>query len=179
MDHVNVNRVALTALGAVLFVMLLTAFSNLVLAPRIPKTPGFALPSGEAAAPAAAPKEAPEEPLPALLAKADPKKGQEDAKVCETCHNFQEGKGPKIGPDLWGVVGRKVASVPGFAFSDALRGVGGDWTYEALNKWITDPKAMASGTKMTFPGEHNPHRRADILAYLQTLSDKPVPFPTK
>ena len=53
----------------------------------------------------------------------------------------------------------------------------GDWSYEELNKWIADPKAMASGTKMTFPGEKDPHKRADILAYLQTLSDKPVPFP--
>jgi cytochrome c len=178
MDHVNVNRVSLTALGAVLFVMLLTAFSNLVMSPRTPKVPGFALPtSAPATATAAAPAAAPEEPLPALLAKADPKKGQEDAKVCETCHNFQEGKGPKIGPDLWGVVGRKIASAPGFAYSDSLKGVSGDWTFEVLNKWITDPKAMASGTKMAFPGEKSAHRRADILAYLQTLSDKPVPFP--
>jgi cytochrome c len=178
MDHVNVNRVALSALGAVLFVMLLTAFSNLVMSPRTPKVPGFALPtSAPATATAAAPKAAPEEPLPPLLAKADAKKGEQDAKVCETCHNFQKGKGPKIGPDLWDVVGRKVASVPGFAYSDALKGVSGDWSYEVLNKWITDPKAMAPGTKMTFPGEKDPHRRADILAYLQTLSDKPVPFP--
>ena len=123
MDHVNVNRFALSALGAVLFVMLLTAFSNLLLSPRTPKVPGFALPtSAPATATAAAPAAAPEEPLPALLAKADAKKGQEDAKVCETCHNFQEGKGAKIGPDLWGVVGRKVASIPGFAFSDSLKG---------------------------------------------------------
>jgi cytochrome c len=176
MDHVNVNRVSLAALGSVLFIMLLTAFSNLVLSPRTPKVPGFALPTG-APAPAAAAKAAPEEPLPALLAKADATKGAHDAKVCETCHNFQKGGGPKIGPDLWGVVGRKVASVPGFEYSDAIKGVGGDWSYEILNKWITDPKAMAAGTKMTFPGEHDPHRRADILAYLQTLSDKPVPFP--
>ena len=98
MDHVNVNRFALSALGAVLFVMLLTAFSNLILSPRTPKVPGFALPtSAPATATAAAPAAAPEEPLPALLAKADAKKGEEDAKVCETCHNFQEGKGPKSG----------------------------------------------------------------------------------
>ena len=178
MDHVNVNRVSLTALGAVLFVMLLTAFSNLVMSPRIPKVPGFALPAAApAAATAAAPAAAPEEPLPALLAKADAKKGAEDAKVCETCHNFQEGKGAKIGPDLWNVVGRKIASVPGFAYSDSLKGVGGNWTYEALNVMVGNPKKEASGTKMTFPGEKDPQKRADILAYLQTLSDSPVPFP--
>ena len=115
--------------------------------------------------------------MPVLLAKADAKKGEQDAKVCQTCHNFQKGKGAKIGPPLWGVVGRKIASVPGFAYSNSLKGVSGDWTYEVLNKWITDPKALASGTKMTFPGEKSEQRRADILAYLQTLSDKPVPFP--
>jgi cytochrome c len=177
MDHVNVNRVSLSVLGAVLFVMLLVAFSNLVLSPRNPAVPGFALPTAAASHPAAEAKAEPEVPLPALLAKADAKKGEHDAKICETCHNFKEGGGAKIGPDLWGVVGRKVASVGSFDYSGALKGVGGDWTYEQLNKWITDPKAMAPGTKMTFPGEQDAQRRADILAYLQTLSDKPVPFP--
>lgn len=104
-------------------------------------------------------------------------KGRQYANICETCHNVQKGGGAKIGPDLWGVVGRKIASVATFAYSDALKGVNGDWSYEILNKWITDPKAMAPGTKMNFPGEKDPHRRADILAYLQTLADKPVPFP--
>jgi cytochrome c len=180
MDHVNVNRVSLTALGAVLFVMLLTAFSILVMSPRTPKVPGFALPtSGPAAATAEAPKAAPEPPLPPLLAKAEVKKGEEDVKVCETCHNFKEGAGAKIGPDLWNVVGRPVASFPGFTYSDALKKIGGDWTYEKLNTWITNPQAMAPGTKMAFAGEKNPQKRADILDYLHTLSDKPVPLPTK
>ena len=178
MDHVNVNRVSLTALGAVLFVMLLTAFSNLILSPRTPKVPGFALPTAApATASAPAPAAAPEEPLPALLAKADPKKGAEDAKICETCHNFQKGGGAKIGPDLWDVVGRKIASVPGFAYSDSLKAVGGNWTWEALNVMVSNPKKEAAGTKMTYPGEKDPQKRADILAYLQTLADKPVPFP--
>ncbi len=177
MESANVNRTSLAALGSVLFVMLLVAFSNLVISPRTPKVPGFALPSGEAAAPAAAPAAQPETPLPVLLAKADAKKGEQDAKVCETCHNFKQGAGAKIGPDLWDVVGRPVATFPGFAYSDSIKKIGGDWTYEKLNTWITDPKAMAAGTKMTFPGEKDPHKRADILAFLQTLSNKPVPFP--
>jgi len=177
MESVNVNRVSLAALGSVLFVMLLVAFSNLVISPRIPAVPGFALPTGGATAPAAAPKEAPEVPLPALLAKADPKKGEQIAKVCETCHNFKEGAGAKIGPDLWNVVGRPVGSFPGFAYSDALKKIGGDWTFEKLNDWIKAPSAMAPGTKMAFAGEKDAEKRADVLVYLQTLSDKPVPFP--
>jgi cytochrome c len=178
MNSVDVNRVSLAALGSVLFAMLLVAFSNLVIAPQNPRVPGYALPtSGAATAPAAENKAPPAEPLPVLLSKADAKKGEQYAKVCATCHNFQKGGGPKIGPDLWDVVGRKIASVSGFAYSDSLKGVSGDWSYEELNKWITDPKATASGTKMTFPGEKDPQKRADILAFLQTLSDKPVPFP--
>jgi len=174
----NVNRFSLAALGSVLFVMLLVAFSNLVISPKNPAVPGFALPTSTATtAPSAAPAAAPEEPLPALLAKADAKKGEQYARVCQTCHNFEKGAGPKIGPPLWGVVGRPIASFPGFPYSDSLKAVGGDWTYEALNKMVANPKSEASGTKMSFPGEKDPQKRADIMAYLQTLSDSPVPFP--
>ena len=112
-----------------------------------------------------------------MLASANPNKGAQDAKICGTCHNFEKGQGPKIGPPLWDAVGRPVASYPGFAYSDTLKKLGGDWTYERLDEWIKDPKAMASDTKMIFPGEKDPKKRADILAYLQSLSDKPVPFP--
>ena len=177
MDHVNVNRVALSALGAVLFVMLLTASSNLLLSPRTPKVPGYALPTAAPAATAEAPKAAPETPLPVLMAKADVQRGENDVKICATCHNFKEGAGAKIGPDLWNVVGRPVASFPGFVYSDDLKKLGGDWTYEKLNAWIADPKAMAPGTKMAFAGEKDEKKRADILDYLHTLSDKPVELP--
>jgi cytochrome c len=178
MHSIDINRTALAFLGSILFAMLLVAFSNLVLAPERPAVPGFALPSSAgppaAATAAAAPKGT---PLPELLAKADAKKGEQDAKVCTTCHNFQKGQGAKIGPDLWDVVARKIAAEQGFAYSDSLQKMGGDWTYEKLDDWIKDPKAMAAATKMAFPGEKSPEKRADILAYLQTLSDKPIPFP--
>lgn len=177
MTSEETNRASLAVLGSILFAMLLVAFSNLVISPRIPAVPGFALPAGEAAPAAATAEAQPEVPLPALLAKANAKKGEQFAKVCQTCHNFEKGAGPKIGPPLWGVVGRPIASVPGFAYSDSLKSVGGNWTYEALNTMVSNPKTEASGTKMTFPGEKDPQKRADILAYLQTLSDSPVPFP--
>ena len=179
MNSAEVNRTALAFLGSILFAMLLVAFSNLVFAPQRLAAPGYPLLSS-AAAPAAAPAAAAapkETPLPELLAKADAKKGEQDAKVCTTCHTFEKGGAVKVGPPLWGVVGRPVASYSGFAYSDSIKKLGGDWTYDKLEHWIADPKAMASDTKMAFPGEKSPQKDADILAYLQTLSDSPVPFP--
>ena len=112
-----------------------------------------------------------------MLAKADPAKGQADAKVCQACHNFEKGAAAKVGPPLYGVVGRPVASVAGFGYSDGLKAMGGNWSYESIFKFITKPSALVAGTKMSYPGESDPAKRADILAYLQTLSDNPVPFP--
>ena len=178
METTNANKIALAVLGALLGTMALGVFSSAVFAPEKAAKPGYALAGGEAtAAPAAAAPAAPEVPQPALLAKPDAAKGQTDVKVCEACHNFDKGGGAKVGPPLWGVVGRPIASVAGFSYSDALKAVGGDWTYEKLNQWITKPSAMAAGTKMAFPGEAEATKRADILAFLQKQSDNPVPFP--
>jgi len=158
METTNANKIALAVLGALLGTMALGVFSSAVFAPEKAAKPGYALAGGEAtAAPAAA--------------------APTDVKVCEACHNFDKGGGAKVGPPLWGVVGRPIASVAGFSYSDALKAVGGDWTYEKLNQWITKPSAMAAGTKMAFPGEAEATKRADILAFLQKQSDNPVPFP--
>jgi cytochrome c len=116
-------------------------------------------------------------PIEPLLASASAERGQESAKPCGICHNFQEGQGPKIGPDLYGVVGRPVASVPGFNYSPALKAKGGKWTFSELNTWIANPRADVPGTTMTFPGIPNENRRAEVIVYLNTLSHNPVPLP--
>jgi cytochrome c len=172
------NKYAMGLLGVLLLTMALGVFSNAIYAPVKALKPGDDLPgvSAETAAPAAAPVQE-DPPLPPLLAKADATKGQSDTKVCQACHNFEKGAGPKVGPPLYGVVGRPVASIAGFSYSDSLKAIGGDWTYDEIFKFLKRPKAMADGTKMSFPGEADPQKRADILAYLQTLSDSPVPFP--
>ena len=171
------NKVAMALLMVLLLTKALGVFTSAIYAPPALLKPGFALPGGEDSAAAAKPTGPAEEPLPALLAKADAAKGQADTKVCQSCHSFEKGGVAKVGPPLWGVVGRPVASIAGFGYSDGLKKMGGDWTYEEINKFIKKPKADVAGTKMTFPGEDDPHKRADILAYLQTLSDSPVPFP--
>jgi cytochrome c len=112
-----------------------------------------------------------------LLANASAENGAQIAKQCEICHNLEEGKGSKIGPDLYGIVDRPVASVAGYNYSAALKAKGGKWTFAALNKWLTNPRADVPGTAMTFAGLSSEKRRADVIAYLDTLSKNPVPLP--
>ena len=174
----NGLKYALTILPALLATMALGVISNGIFAPTIPAKPGYDLP-GAVAETAAAPAAGggAEEPLPVLLAKADPARGQADTKACQACHSFDMGGVAKVGPPLWGVVGRPVASIAGFGYSEGIKAMGGNWDYAGINKLITNPKLDIAGTKMSYPGEPDPHKRADILAYLQTLSDAPVPFP--
>ena len=82
-----------------------------------------------------------------------------------------------MGPGLYGVVERPIASHEGFAYSDSLKGKGGKWDYASLDHFIEAPKGFASGTKMAYGGEKDPARRADIIAYLRSLSDNPAPLP--
>jgi cytochrome c len=112
-----------------------------------------------------------------LLAMGDAEAGQAVAKKCAACHSFEEGGPNKIGPDLWGVIGRDIASVPDFSYSSALTDKEGAWDYDKLNSFISSPKGWAPGTKMTFAGLRKPEDRADVLMYLRSLSDSPAPLP--
>jgi len=119
-------------------------------------------------------------PLAPLLAKANPADGQAyTKKICIACHNFAEGAGAKMGPNLYGVVGRERASMPGYEYSAALKGKPGKWTYDTLNEWLYKPSAFAHGTKMAYAGLSDPQLRADVIDYLHTLSQNPEPLPTK
>ncbi|USI72039.1 c-type cytochrome [Sphingomonas morindae] len=118
-----------------------------------------------------------EQPAAFYLAKADPAKGADVFKKCTACHSDQKGGPNQIGPQLWGVVGRPVASEPGFSYSDALKGKSGPWTFDELFAWLKSPKAYAPGTKMTFAGLSKPEDRADVIAYLNKQGDSPQPLP--
>ena len=144
-----------------------------------PAAPEKAAAAPSAAAQAAAQAERDALPFETLLATADVKAGQTAAKVCTTCHNFAKGAGAKIGPDLYGVVGREIAKEPGFSYSASLQGKGGTWTFKKLNEWIAAPNAFAPGTKMAFAGVKSASQRANIIAYLDQQSDQPVPLPKK
>ena len=117
-------------------------------------------------------------PIAALLAKADPSKGQADAqKLCGACHTLNQGGGSMVGPNLYGIIGEPIAQKAGYAFSTALKGKKGPWTFDAMNDWLTDPKSYASGTKMAFAGISSDRQRADVIDYLRTNAAHPEPLP--
>jgi cytochrome c len=140
--------------------------------PKELEKPVFVVPGAEqtAAAPAQQGAAVGPEPIEPLLAKADPKKGEEIAKVCAACHTFNKGGPNKIGPNLWGISNEAMAEVPGYQFSAAMEAHKGEkWNVGKLNQWLWNPQAMMKGTKMTFAGIPDAQKRADVIAYLETL----------
>lgn len=118
----------------------------------------------------------------AMLAGADMDKGAKVMKKCAQCHTWDKGGAQKIGPNLYGILGRQVASVAGFSYSKALQAKAeeiGTWTYEAVDAFIASPKKFAKGTKMVFPGVKKVTQRADLLLYLRDQSDTPMEMPAE
>ncbi|MGY9014945.1 MAG: c-type cytochrome [Rhodospirillales bacterium] len=112
-----------------------------------------------------------------LIASASADRGKKAFKKCQSCHTTEKGGKNKVGPNLWGVVGKAKASTTGFKYSGALKGLGGNWTFADLDAFLTKPKAFAKGTKMTFGGVKKPEDRAALLALLRSLSASPQPLP--
>ena len=92
---------------------------------------------------------------------------------CQTCHNVASGGPNGIGPNLYGVMGKAKAAVAGFAYSDALSSMGGEWTYENMDAWLESPRAYAPGNKMSFAGLGNPQDRADVMLYMRANGGGP------
>jgi cytochrome c len=179
MDSFEINKILGALLGTCLVLVAVHIASGAIFETPVPAKPGYvvevkqeqpATNGGAAAAPA-------EVPIENLLASASVQRGTQIAKQCELCHNLGKGQGNKIGPDLYGVVGRQVASEAGFSYSASLKAKGGTWTFDALNTWLTNPRADVPGTLMTFAGLSSEKQRADVIAYLNSNSDKPLPLP--
>lgn len=116
-----------------------------------------------------------------LLAKADPAAGEAFAKrACAMCHSFDKGDPDRRGPNLYGVVDSPVTYREGFNYSGAMRAIGDQkWTYDALDHFLYKPQSYVHGTQMYFPGVRETQKRADLIAYLRSLADKPAPLPEK
>ena len=177
MNSFEINKILGAVLGTCLMLLIVHIASGALFTPPVAAKPGYEIAVKEEEPAKAGGEKATAEPIENLLASASTEHGAQIARQCQVCHNLQEGKGPKIGPDLYGVVGRKVASKENFHYTEALKSKGGTWTFDALNKWLEDPRADVPGTAMTFAGIKNEKQRADVIAYLNTLSKTPEPLP--
>lgn len=117
-------------------------------------------------------------PISMKLASADVEQGRAYfTRKCVSCHTAEPQGGNKVGPNLWSVVGRDKASMTDMSYSDTLLGWEGVWTYEDLNRYLFGPMLTTPGVKMESPGVPDETERVNLIAYLRTLSDKPIPLP--
>jgi len=115
--------------------------------------------------------------LAALMASADADAGAGRFAPCAGCHTTEEGGAARMGPNLWNIVNRPMASVEGFRYSDAMVELGGNWTYERLFDFLENPRGFVPGTNMSFGGIRQEGRRANLIAYLRGLSNSPAALP--
>lgn len=179
MDSFELNKLIGAFLAAVFVVFTVSLASNAIFATRAPETPGYAIVVAEAET---APQEAGEAvSLAALLHEADPARGQTSFRLCQACHTAEEGGANRVGPNLWDVVNRPIASKEGFSYSAAMRefSQGGSeaWDYEHLADFLRAPRSAVPGTSMAFAGIRDPQQEADLIAFLRTLSQNPAPLP--
>jgi cytochrome c len=180
MDSFEWNKIIGAVLGSVLFILVIKVVAEAVYEPEKPAKPGYVV-EGVAETPAAgttaAPTEEPEPDFGTVLAKADLAAGKAISGRCEQCHDIAKGGPNKIGPELWGVIGRPRASEPGFSYSSAMMSDHAPWTFALLFKYLKSPATMVPGTKMSFAGLPHAQDRIDLIAYLRTQSDSPVAIP--
>lgn len=179
MDSFELNKIAGALLGALLFVFGTGFLSELIFTQHHPETPGYVIEVAEAAT------EEAEEPVvisvAALMANAEVSGGERAARKCSACHTFDNGGANKVGPNLWDIVNRQFGAVEGFNYSSALMAVAAEksWTFDELNGFLQNPRQHLPGTSMGFAGLKKDDERADMLAYLRSLSDSPAPLPTE
>ncbi|MEO9339173.1 cytochrome c family protein [Mesorhizobium sp. SB112] len=181
MDSFEFNKIIGGLLGTVFVVFSIAIVSDGIFAAPVPEKPGFHIEAVEPEAGGAA-EAAVVVPIANLLEKADAAAGEAVFRRCTACHSGEKGGPNKVGPDLWDIVNRPVASHEGFAYSGALKefAQGGSvvWDYQHLSDFIHAPKGLVRGTAMGFAGIKKDDERANLIAYLRTLSDNPAPLPT-
>jgi cytochrome c len=181
MDSFEYNKLIGAFLGAVFVVFSVGIVSDAIFAAPHPEKEGFIIEAAEPEAGAGGEAAPTEEPIAVRLATADPVAGEAVHKKCTACHTTEQGGPNKVGPNLWDIVNRPVASHEGFAYSTPMKefSQGGSvvWDYDHLDQFLTSPKGLVKGTAMGFAGVKNPAERANLIAYLRTLADTPAPLP--
>ncbi len=175
------NKIAGAILGTALGVMALGIIAEVIYEPAESEKPGYVIAVADSGGTPAGPAVSDVPPIAVRLQTANAEEGVDVAKKCLACHTFDKGGPNKVGPNLWDIVGKPVIHPDnGFNYSDAMEAMGKSgmtWTFEDLDKFLGSPKGTIPGTAMAFAGLKKPEDRADVIAYLRTLSDSPVPLP--
>ena len=183
MDSWEWNKIFGAILGTLIFVLVVKFAAEAIFEAPTPAKPGYVVQGVEEEKTASATSAAAaQEPLPdfgAVLPSASVANGQQISTRCQQCHDLSKGGPNKIGPNLWGVVGRARASHPGFDYSSAMAANHDAWDYAKLYPFLKSPQADVPGTKMSFAGLRSSQDRIDLIAYLRTQSDSPLPIPAK
>jgi cytochrome c len=180
MDAFEINKIIGAVLGALLLIVASKTALEIVYKEHKPAKPGWALPItkvSHSAAPDKAPEPFDAKQVVALLPKASAENGKDTFKRCLQCHTPEKAGPNRVGPNLWGIVGRKSGTHAGFPYSEAMKTHNADWSYEQLATYLHDPKAAIPGNKMAFAGVKDKAELSDLIAYMRTLSDSPPPLP--
>lgn len=181
MDSFELNKMAGALLATVFVLMSVRLASDAIFHTEVPEKPGFVIEAAEATGgeEAAGGEVAAVEPISPLLASADVAAGKTVFKKCASCHTIDSGGANKVGPNLYGIVGRGMGTHEGFNYSVGMKefAAGKTWDYESLSQFITKPKAYIKGTSMGFAGVAKPDERANLIAYLRNQAATPVPLP--
>jgi len=181
MDSFELNKFIGAFLGVVFIVFSISLISDVVFSSPEPETPGYAIAVPESAPEGGGEAQPAAESVLPLLASADASAGESVFKRCASCHTVENGGPNKVGPNLWDIVDRPIATHEGFSYSGALKeySEGGQkhWTYEELDHFLANPKGLVPGTAMSFAGLKSVQDRANLIAYLRTLSDQPAALP--
>ena len=179
MDSLRFNKIAAGVLCAGLLIMALDKVSDMLVNPKIIAENTYPIKVEENEDNTEKVTTASViEPIISLLSNADTSSGKKIAKKCTACHAFEAGGANKVGPNLYNIVNKSIAKSD-FAYSKAFLALNGQWTYEELNKFLYKPKKYVKGTKMNFVGLKKTEDRANLIAWLRTLSNEPVSLPNK
>lgn len=178
MDSYEWNKIAGWVLAAAISVLGLSILTGYLFPVHLPESPAYVVQGVEADAGAGGATAEAEKPIEFYLASADVAKGEAQFKKCASCHSIDKGGANGIGPNLYGIVGEKHGAVAGFSYSDALKGTSDKvWDWQGLAAWLANPKKYIPGNKMSFAGIGKPEDRANLIAYLNTKDDSPLPLP--